>query len=182
MNIALDCAASEFFDGNNYFLKGENKKYTYAEFTNYLDNLITQYPISSIEDAMDENDIEGWKLVTDKLGKKCQLVGDDLFVTNKKFFLEGINHKLANSILIKFNQVGTITETIGTIDCARENGYKCIISHRSGETEDTTISDLAVGLGASQIKTGAPCRSDRIAKYNRLLWIENKSNDILLNE
>ena len=182
VNIALDCAASEFFDGNNYFLKGENKKYTSAEFTNYLDNLITQYPISSIEDAMDENDIEGWKLVTDKLGEKCQLVGDDLFVTNKKFFLEGINHKLANSILIKFNQVGTITETIGTIDCARENGYKCIISHRSGETEDTTISDLAVGLGASQIKTGAPCRSDRIAKYNRLLWIENKSNDILLNE
>ena len=153
-----------------------------AEFTNYLDNLITQYPISSIEDAMDENDIEGWKLVTDKLGKKCQLVGYDLFVTNKKIFLEGINHKLANSILIKFNQVGTISETIETIDCARDNGYKCIISHRSGETEDTTISDLAVGLGASQIKTGAPCRSDRIAKYNRLLWIENKSNDILLNE
>ena len=182
VNIALDCAASEFFDGNNYFLKGENKKYTSAEFTNYLDSLITQYPISSIEDAMDENDIEGWKLVTDKLGEKCQLVGDDLFVTNKKIFLDGINHKLANSILIKFNQVGTITETIGTIDCARENGYKCIISHRSGETEDTTISDLAVGLGASQIKTGAPCRSDRIAKYNRLLWIENKSNDILLNE
>ena len=182
VSIALDCAASEFFDGNNYFLKGENKKYTYAEFTNYLDNLITQYPISSIEDAMDENDKEGWKLVTDKMGKKCQLVGDDLFVTNKKIFLEGIKHKLANSILIKFNQVGTITETIGTIDCARENGYKCIISHRSGETEDTTISDLAVGLGASQIKTGAPCRSDRIAKYNRLLWIENKSNDILLNE
>ena len=181
VNIALDCAASEFFDGNNYFLKGENKKYTYAEFTNYLDNLITQYPISSIEDAMDENDVEGWKLVTDKLGEKCQLVGDDLFVTNKKVFLEGINLKLANSILIKFNQVGTISETIGTIECARENGYKCIISHRSGETEDTTISDLAVGLGASQIKTGAPCRSDRIAKYNRLLWIENKSNDILLN-
>jgi enolase len=182
VSIALDCAASEFFDGNNYFLKGENKKYTYAEFTNYLDNLITQYPISSIEDAMDENDVEGWKLVTDKLGEKCQLVGDDLFVTNKKVFLEGINQKLANSILIKFNQVGTISETIGTIECARENGYKCIISHRSGETEDTTISDLAVGLGASQIKTGAPCRSDRIAKYNRLLWIENKSNDILLNE
>ncbi len=182
VSIALDCAASEFFDGNNYFLKGENKKYTYAEFTNYLNNLITQYPISSIEDAMDENDVEGWKLVTDKLGEKCQLVGDDLFVTNKKVFLEGINRKLANSILIKFNQVGTISETIGTIECARENGYKCIISHRSGETEDTTISDLAVGLGASQIKTGAPCRSDRIAKYNRLLWIENKSNDILLNE
>ena len=181
VNIALDCAASEFFDGSNYFLKGENKKYTSAEFTNYLDSLITQYPISSIEDAMDENDIDGWKLITDKLGKKCQLVGDDLFVTNKKIFQEGINNKLANSILIKFNQVGTITETIGTIDCARENNYKCIISHRSGETEDTTISDLAVGLGASQIKTGAPCRSDRIAKYNRLLWIEDKSSDILLN-
>ena len=182
VNIALDCAASEFFDGKYYFLKGENKKYTSSEFTNYLDSLITQYPISSIEDAMDENDIDGWKLISDKLGKKCQLVGDDLFVTNKKFFQKGINDKLANSILIKFNQVGTITETIETIDCARDNNYKCIISHRSGETEDTTISDLAVGLGASQIKTGAPCRSDRIAKYNRLLWIENKSNDILLNE
>ena len=175
VNIALDCAASEFFDGNNYFLKGENKKYTSAEFTNYLDNLTTQYPISSIEDAMDENDKEGWKLVTDKMGKKCQLVGDDLFVTNKKIFLEGIKHKLANSILIKFNQVGTISETIGTIDCARENGYKCILSHRSGETEDTTISDLAVGLGASQIKTGAPCRSDRIAKYNSCLLYTSPS-------
>ena len=131
---------------------------------------------------MDENDTDGWKMITKKLGKKCQLVGDDLFVTNKNIFQEGINEKLANSILIKFNQVGTITETIETINCARENNYKCIISHRSGETEDTSISDLAVGLGASQIKTGAPCRSDRIAKYNRLLWIEDKSNDILLNE
>ena len=131
---------------------------------------------------MDENDIDGWKIITKKLGKKCQLVGDDLFVTNKNIFQEGINKKLANSILIKFNQVGTITETIETINCARENNYKYIVSHRSGETEDTSISDLAVGLGASQIKTGAPCRSDRIAKYNRLLWIENKSKDILLNE
>ena len=182
VNIALDCAATEFFDGNNYVLDGDNQKYTSEEFTEYLDSLITKYPIISIEDAMDENDTDGWKMITKKLGKKCQLVGDDLFVTNKNIFQEGINEKLANSILIKFNQVGTITETIETINCARENNYKCIISHRSGETEDTSISDLAVGLGASQIKTGAPCRSDRIAKYNRLLWIEDKSNDILLNE
>ena len=182
VNIALDCAATEFFDGNNYVLDGDNQKYTSEEFTEYLDSLITKYPIISIEDAMDENDTDGWKMVTKKLGKKCQLVGDDLFVTNKNIFQEGINKKLANSILIKFNRVGTITETIETINCARENNYKCIISHRSGETEDTSISDLAVGLGASQIKTGAPCRSDRIAKYNRLLWIEDKSNDILFNE
>ena len=182
VNIALDCAASEFFDGSNYFFKGENKKYSSSELVNYFENLITKYPIISIEDAMDENDFDGWKLITEKLGNRCQLVGDDLFVTNEKIFLDGVSKNIANSILIKFNQVGTISETIETIDCARENGYKCIISHRSGETEDTTISDLAVGLGASQIKTGAPCRSDRIAKYNRLLWIENKSNDILLNE
>ena len=182
VNIALDCAASEFFDGSNYFFKGENKKYSSSELINYFENLITKYPIISIEDAMDENDFDGWKLITEKLGNRCQLVGDDLFVTNEKIFLDGVSKNIANSILIKFNQVGTITETIKTIFSARKNNYKTIISHRSGETEDTTISDLAVGLGVAQIKTGAPCRSDRIAKYNRLLWIENEGTNILLNE
>ena len=128
---------------------------------------------------MDEDDIAGWKLLTEKLGSKCQLVGDDLFVTNKKILTDGIKQNIANSILIKPNQVGSITETIETINCANENNFKSIISHRSGETEDTTISDLAVGLGIGQIKTGAPCRSDRIAKYNRLLWIEEESSDIV---
>ena len=182
VNIALDCAASEFFDGKNYVLKSENKKLSSSEFINYLKGLIDKYPITSIEDAMDENDIDGWKLITEELGDKCQLVGDDLFVTNEKILIEGIQKKLANSILIKFNQVGTITETIQTIHSANKHKIKPIISHRSGETEDTTIADLAVGLGVGQIKTGAPCRSDRIAKYNRLLWIENESSNILLNE
>ena len=131
---------------------------------------------------MDENDLEGWKILTELIGERCQLVGDDLFVTNKKILQRGIEMGIANSILIKFNQVGTISETIETILCANENNYKTIISHRSGETEDTTISDLAVGLGSGQIKTGAPCRSDRVAKYNRLLWIEEESIDILLND
>ena len=182
VNIALDCAASEFFDGDKYFFRGENKKYSSSELVEYFENLVTRYPIISIEDAMDENDIDGWKLITKKLGNRCQLVGDDLFVTNEKIFLDGVSKNIANSILIKFNQVGTITETIKTIFSARKNNYKTIISHRSGETEDTTISDLAVGLGVAQIKTGAPCRSDRIAKYNRLLWIENEGTNILLNE
>lgn len=180
VDIALDCAASEFFDGKNYFLKGENKKLSSSELAEYLVALTEEYPIVSIEDGMDENDMEGWKLLTEKLGTNCQLVGDDLFVTNKKILQDGINEKIANSILIKFNQVGSITETIQTIHCANQNSYQSIISHRSGETEDTTISDLAVGLGVSQIKTGAPCRSDRVAKYNRLLWIEEESNNILL--
>ena len=180
VDIALDCAASEFFDGENYFLKGENKKLSSSELAEYLVALTEDYPIVSIEDGMDENDMEGWKLLTEKLGATCQLVGDDLFVTNKKILQDGINEKIANSILIKFNQVGSITETIQTIHCANQNSYQSIISHRSGETEDTTISDLAVGLGVSQIKTGAPCRSDRVAKYNRLLWIEEESNNILL--
>jgi enolase len=180
VNIALDCAASEFFNGKEYILKGENEKLTSSAFVDYLDDLTKNYPIVSIEDGMDENDIEGWKMLTEKLGTNCQLVGDDLFVTNKKILQDGINEKIANSILIKFNQVGSITETIQTIHCANQNSYQSIISHRSGETEDTTISDLAVGLGVSQIKTGAPCRSDRVAKYNRLLWIEEESNNILL--
>jgi enolase len=182
VNIALDCAASEFFDGEKYILKSENIKLTSAEFISYLKNLVGKYPIISIEDALDEDDLEGWKLITKELGNDCQLVGDDLFVTNEKILANGVKQDIANSILIKFNQVGSITETIKTIHCANKNKFKSIISHRSGETEDTTIADLAVGLGVGQIKTGAPCRSDRIAKYNRLLWIEHESTDILLNE
>jgi enolase len=173
--IALDCAASEFFDGDNYNLLGEERSLNSESFADYLEELVDKYPIISIEDGMDENDYEGWKILTQKIGAKCQLVGDDLFVTNKAIFQEGINNNLANSILIKFNQIGSITETIETIKIANSNNYKSIISHRSGETEDTTIADLAVGLGAGQIKTGAPCRSDRVAKYNRLLWIEEES-------
>ena len=180
VNIALDCAASEFFNGKEYVLKGENEKLTSSAFVDYLDDLTKNYPIVSIEDGMDENDIEGWKILTDRLGPNCQLVGDDLFVTNKKILKDGISKEMANSILIKFNQVGSITETIETIHYANQNNFKSIISHRSGETEDTTIADLAVGLGIGQIKTGAPCRSDRVAKYNRLLWIEEESNSILL--
>ena len=180
VNIALDCAATEFYDGDNYILSGEHKKLSSEEFADYLVNLTKNYPIVSIEDGMDENDIDGWKILTDKLGSSCQLVGDDLFVTNKSILKERINEDMANSILIKFNQVGSITETIETIHFANKNNFESIISHRSGETEDTTIADLSVGLGIGQIKTGAPCRSDRVAKYNRLLWIEEESNNILL--
>ena len=176
--IALDCAASEFFDGDNYNLLGEGRSLNSESFADYLEELVDRYPIISIEDGMDENDYEGWKILTQKIGAKCQLVGDDLFVTNKAIFQEGINKNLANSILIKFNQIGSITETIETIQIANSNNYKSVISHRSGETEDTTIADLAVGLGAGQIKTGAPCRSDRVAKYNRLLWIEEESPEL----
>ena len=181
--LALDCAASEFFDGTNYNLLGEGRSLDSDSFASYLESLVDKYPIISIEDGMDEHDYDGWKTLTNKIGSKCQLVGDDLFVTNKKIFKEGIDNGLANSILIKFNQIGSITETIETIHLANLNNYKSIISHRSGETEDTTIADLAVGLGAGQIKTGAPCRSDRVAKYNRLLWIEEEFSGLsLFNE
>ena len=180
VNIALDCASSEFFDGDNYFMKGEDKKLTSNDLVNYLKDLVNKYPIISIEDGMDENDKNGWKLLTSQLGDKCQIVGDDLFVTNKQILKEGVHENIANSILIKLNQIGSITETIETIHLAKESNYEAIISHRSGETEDTIIADLAVGLGIRQIKTGAPCRSDRVAKYNRLLWIEKESSDILL--
>jgi enolase len=181
--LALDCAASEFFDGTNYNLSGEGRSLDSDSFASYLESLVDKYPIISIEDGMDEHDYDGWKTLTKKIGSKCQLVGDDLFVTNKKIFKEGIDNGLANSILIKFNQIGSITETIETIHLANSNNYKSIISHRSGETEDTTIADLAVGLGAGQIKTGAPCRSDRVAKYNRLLWIEEEFSGLsLFNE
>ena len=180
--LALDCASSEFYDGKNYNLKGEGRSLSSNEFVSYLEELVNKYPIISIEDGMDENDFDGWKLLTDRIGKNCQLVGDDLFVTNKAIFQQGIDLGLGNSILVKFNQIGTISETMETIDLANTNGYSSIISHRSGETEDTTISDLAVGIGAGQIKTGAPCRSDRVAKYNRILWIESDSDNIKLSE
>ena len=182
ITLALDCAASEFYKDGKYHLSGEGRSLNSEEFADYLEDLVINYPISSIEDGMDENDYSGWKILTEKIGSKCQLVGDDLFVTNKKIFKEGIEKGLGNAILIKFNQIGTITETIETINLANSNNYKSIISHRSGETEDTTISDLSVGLGAGQIKTGAPCRSDRVSKYNRLLWIEEECPDLELSK
>jgi len=178
VGIALDCAASEFYKNGSYNLEGESIKLNSSEFTNYLSELTHKYPILSIEDAMDESDFEGWKNLTKALGDKCQLVGDDLFVTNVVELQRGIDDSLANSILIKFNQIGTITETMKTIYLGNKNGFKSIISHRSGETEDSTIADLCVGLGTGQIKTGAPCRSDRVAKYNRLLWIEAEEPDL----
>ena len=180
--IALDCAASEFFKDGQYLLAGEGRSLNSESFADYLEHLVDSYPIISIEDGMDEDDYDGWKILTKKIGDKCQLVGDDLFVTNKVIFKNGIDQGLANSILIKFNQIGSITETIETIHLANVNKYKSIISHRSGETEDTTIADLAVGLGAGQIKTGAPCRSDRVSKYNRLLWIEEENIELNLSK
>lgn len=180
--IALDCAASEFFKDGQYLLAGEGRSLNSESFADYLEHLVDSYPIISIEDGMDEDDYDGWKILTKKIGDKCQLVGDDLFVTNKVIFKNGIDQGLANSILIKFNQIGSITETIETIHLANANKYKSIISHRSGETEDTTIADLAVGLGAGQIKTGAPCRSDRVSKYNRLLWIEEENIELNLSK
>ena len=178
VGIALDCAASEFYNDGIYNLASESNQLNSNEFTNYLKELTQKYPIFSIEDGMDESDFEGWKNLTKTLGDKCQLVGDDLFVTNSIELQRGIDDSLANSILIKFNQIGTITETMSTIHLGNMNGFKSIISHRSGETEDSTIADLCVGLGAGQIKTGAPCRSDRVAKYNRLLWIEAEQSEI----
>ena len=174
--ISLDCAASEFYENGIYHLKGEDRELATNEFVEYLEVLANDFPIISIEDGMDENDLEGWKLLTQQIGSKCQLVGDDLFVTNPDVLKKGINEEIANSVLIKYNQIGTISETLETISIASNNDYKNIISHRSGETEDSSISDLAVGTGTGQIKTGAPCRSERVAKYNRLYWIDKKNN------
>jgi len=174
--ISLDCAASEFYENGIYHLKGEDRELATNEFVEYLEGLANDFPIISIEDGMDENDLEGWKLLTQQIGSKCQLVGDDLFVTNPDVLKKGINEEIANSVLIKYNQIGTISETLETISIASNNDYKNIISHRSGETEDSSISDLAVGTGTGQIKTGAPCRSERVAKYNRLYWIDKKNN------
>ncbi len=170
--IAIDAAASEFYKDGKYELASEGKSLTSAEFADYLAAWVDKYPIISIEDGMDESDWDGWKLLTEKLGNKIQLVGDDLFVTNTDILAEGIDKAVANSILIKLNQIGTLTETLAAISMAQANGYNAVISHRSGETEDTTIADLAVATSAGQIKTGSMSRSDRIAKYNRLLRIE----------
>ena len=178
VSLALDCAATEFYQDSLYHLKGESSQLTSAEFSTYLESLAATYPIVSIEDGMDESDFLGWQKLTETLGEKCQLVGDDLFVTNVKELQRGIDESLANSILIKFNQIGTVTETIKTIYLANSNNFTSVISHRSGETEDTIIADICVGLGAGQIKTGAPCRSDRVAKYNRLLWIEAQNPNL----
>jgi enolase len=174
ITLALDCASTEFYKDGKYDLAGEGKVFSAEEFSDYLAELCDQYPIVSIEDGQDESDWAGWKYQTEILGDKVQLVGDDLFVTNTKILKRGIDEKIANSILIKFNQIGTLTETLEAIQMAQAAGFTAVISHRSGETEDTTIADLAVGTCAGQIKTGSLCRSDRVAKYNRLLRIEEQ--------
>ena len=174
VTLALDCAASEFYKEGQYDLAGEGKKFDAQGFADYLAGLTERFPIISIEDGMDESDWAGWKILTDKIGEKVQLVGDDLFVTNTKILQQGIDTQTANSILIKFNQIGSLTETLEAIQMAKAAGFTAIISHRSGETEDSTIADLAVGTAAGQIKTGSLCRSDRVAKYNQLLRIEEQ--------
>ncbi|QUN04834.1 phosphopyruvate hydratase [Shewanella yunxiaonensis] len=174
VTLALDCAASEFYKDGKYDLAGEGKVFTDKEFSDFLKSLTEQYPIVSIEDGLDESDWEGWAYLTKILGDKIQLVGDDLFVTNTKILARGIEQGIGNSILIKFNQIGSLTETLAAIRMAKAAGYTAVISHRSGETEDATIADLAVGTAAGQIKTGSLCRSDRIAKYNQLLRIEEQ--------
>ncbi|MBI0097301.1 MULTISPECIES: phosphopyruvate hydratase [unclassified Snodgrassella] len=172
--LALDCASSEFYKNGHYELTAENLSLTSAEFADYLTDLVNKYPIVSIEDGMSEHDWEGWKLLTERLGKKVQLVGDDLFVTNPAILSEGITQGLANSLLVKVNQIGTLSETLKAVDLAKRFGYTSVMSHRSGETEDSTIADLAVGINCMQIKTGSLSRSDRIAKYNQLLRIEEE--------
>jgi len=172
--LALDVAATELYKDGKYNIEGEGKVLTSAELVDYYENLVNKYPILSIEDGLSEDDWEGWKLMTDRLGNKIQIVGDDLFVTNVKKLSQGIETQTANSILIKVNQIGTLTETLDTIEMAKRAGYTCIISHRSGETEDSTIADIAVATNAGQIKTGAPSRTDRVAKYNQLLRIEGE--------
>ncbi|WP_373001255.1 phosphopyruvate hydratase [Marinobacter sp.] len=172
VTLALDCASSEFYKDGQYQLAGEGKSFDSEGFADYLAGLCERYPIVSIEDGMDESDWDGWKVLTDKLGSKVQLVGDDLFVTNTKILKQGIEKGVGNSILIKFNQIGSLSETLDAIKMAQDAGFTAVISHRSGETEDTTIADLAVATCAGQIKTGSLCRSDRVAKYNQLLRIE----------
>ena len=172
--LALDCASSEFYKDGQYHLEGEGKSFDSEGFAEYLAGLTRQYPIISIEDGLDESDWAGWKVLTDKIGEKVQLVGDDLFVTNPAILQRGINEGVANSILIKFNQIGTLTETLEAIYLAKKNNYSTVISHRSGETEDAFIADLAVATAAGQIKTGSLCRSDRVSKYNQLLRIEQE--------
>ncbi len=175
--IGLDCAASEFYKDGKYHLAGEGLQLTSEQFVDYLANLADAFPIVSIEDGMAEGDWDGWKLLTDRLGERIQIVGDDVFVTNTRIFKEGIKKGIANSILIKINQIGTLSETFAAIEMAKRAGYTAVISHRSGETEDSTIADIAVGMNALQIKTGSLSRSDRIAKYNQLLRIEEDLGD-----
>ena len=176
--LCLDSAASEFYQDGRYRLKAEKQSQkSSAEMVEFYRDLASRYPIASIEDGMAEGDWEGWAALTRELGRRIQLVGDDVFVTNPAILREGIQRRVANSILIKLNQIGTLTETRETIDLARSAGYTCVVSHRSGETEDTTIADLAVALNVGQIKTGAPARSERVAKYNRLLRIEEELGD-----
>lgn len=174
ITLALDCAASEFYKDGKYVLSGEDKSFDSNGFSDYLADLTAQYPIVSIEDGLDESDWDGWAYLTKILGDKAQLVGDDLFVTNTKILKRGIDNGVGNSILIKFNQIGSLTETLNAIKMAKDAGFTAVISHRSGETEDATIADLAVGTAAGQIKTGSLCRSDRVAKYNQLLRIEGE--------
>ncbi|NWF98413.1 MAG: phosphopyruvate hydratase [Nitrospirae bacterium] len=174
ISIALDAAASEFYEDGKYILKADNSKLSSGEMIDFYENLLGKYPIISIEDGLSEDDWEGWKLLTKRLGKKVQLVGDDIFVTNPEIFEQGIKQHIANSILIKLNQIGTLTETLQTVDMARKAGYTCVFSHRSGETEDSLMADICVATNAGQIKTGAPARSERLAKYNQLLRIEEE--------
>ncbi|VEB44564.1 Enolase [Chromobacterium violaceum] len=175
--IALDCAASEFFRDGKYHLTAEKLSLSSEEFADYLENLVNKYPIISIEDGMAEQDWAGWKLLTDRLGQKVQIVGDDVFVTNPKILAEGIAKGVANSLLVKVNQIGTLSETLKAVDLAKRSRYTCVMSHRSGETEDSTIADLAVATNCMQIKTGSLSRSDRMAKYNQLLRIEEELGD-----
>jgi enolase len=177
-SIALDPAASEFFEGGKYNLSGEGKVYSSAEMVDYYAALVDKYPIVSIEDGLAEDDWEGWGLLTKKIGQHVQLVGDDLFVTNTEYLRKGIEINVANSILIKVNQIGTLTETLDAIEMAKRASYTAVVSHRSGETEDATIADIAVATNAGQIKTGAPARTDRVAKYNQLLRIEEELHDL----
>jgi len=176
--LGLDAASSEFYRDGKYVLASEGREFTSAEFTEYLAGWVAQYPIISIEDGLDESDWDGWKLHTERLGDKVQLVGDDLFVTNTSIFQQGIEKNIANSILIKLNQIGTLTETLEAISMAEKAGYTAVVSHRSGETEDVTIADIAVGTSANQIKTGSMSRSDRVAKYNQLIRIEEELGDM----
>ena len=177
ITLALDCASSEFYEDGNYNLSGEGKVFNAEQFADYLAQLSVKHPIISIEDGMDESDWDGWASLTNKIGDKVQLVGDDLFVTNTKILKRGIDEGIGNSILIKFNQIGSLSETLDAINMAKQAGFTAVISHRSGETEDTTIADLAVATSAGQIKTGSLCRSDRVSKYNRLLRIEAELGD-----
>jgi enolase len=177
ITLALDCASSEFYSDGKYDMKGEGKVFDSEGFGDYLADLSSKYPILSIEDGLDESDWDGWASLTNKIGDRVQLVGDDLFVTNTKILKRGIDNGVANSILIKFNQIGSLTETLEAIQMAKDAGFSVVISHRSGETEDATIADLAVGTAAGQIKTGSLCRSDRVAKYNQLLRIEEELGD-----